>query len=103
MGESRMCALKRVGLLTTRRHQSQRSRVRFPHRHRKNRKLYRITDLDAWREGNRAESFLFPNYAEDSATPAINRVTASRPWGLGSLPQGSGREVQRHGQRCPAV
>lgn len=40
----------------------------------KNRKLYRITDLDAWREGNRAESFLFPNYAEDSATAAINRV-----------------------------
>ncbi len=38
------------------------------------RKLYRITDLDAWREGNRAESFLFPNYDEDSATPAINRV-----------------------------
>ena len=38
------------------------------------RKLYRITDLDAWREGNRAEFFLFPNYEEDSATPAINRV-----------------------------
>ena len=38
------------------------------------RNLYRITDLDAWREGNRAESFLFPNYDEDSATPAINRV-----------------------------
>lgn len=40
----------------------------------RNRKLYRITDLDAWREENRAESFLFPNYAEDSATPTINRV-----------------------------
>jgi hypothetical protein len=40
----------------------------------KKRKLYRITDLDVWREGNRAESFLFPNYAEDSATPGINRV-----------------------------
>ncbi|WP_246109584.1 hypothetical protein [Roseimaritima multifibrata] len=40
----------------------------------RNRKLYRITDLDAWREGNRAESFLFPNYAEDSAPPTINRV-----------------------------
>ena len=38
------------------------------------RKLYRISDLDAWREDNRAESFLFPNYAEDSAAPAINRV-----------------------------
>ena len=36
--------------------------------------LYRITDLDAWRGANRAESFLFPNYAEDSATPTINRV-----------------------------
>lgn len=40
----------------------------------KGRELYRITDLDAWREDNRAESFLFPNYEEDSATPAINRV-----------------------------
>lgn len=40
----------------------------------RNRKLYRITDHDAWREGNRAESFLFPNYEEDSATPRINRV-----------------------------
>ena len=40
----------------------------------KNRELYRITDLDAWRGGNRAESFLFPNYKEDSATPQINRV-----------------------------
>jgi len=38
------------------------------------RKLFRITDLDAWREGNRAESFLFPNYEEDAATPTINRV-----------------------------
>lgn len=38
------------------------------------RRLYRITDLDAWREGNRADSFLFPNYKEDSATPVINRV-----------------------------
>ncbi len=40
----------------------------------RNRKLYRITDLDAWRGDNRAESFLFPNYAEDSATPQVNRV-----------------------------
>jgi len=38
------------------------------------RKLYRITNLDAWRGKNKAESFLFPNYKEDSATPAINRV-----------------------------
>jgi len=38
------------------------------------RRLYRITDLDAWRRQNKAESFLFPNYDEDSATPAINRV-----------------------------
>ena len=37
-------------------------------------KLYRITDLDAWRGLNKAESFLFPNYGEDSATPFINRV-----------------------------
>ncbi len=40
----------------------------------RNRKLYRITDFDAWRGQNKAESFLFPNYKEDSATPAINRV-----------------------------
>ena len=38
------------------------------------RELYRITDLDAWRGGNKAESFLFPNYEDDSATPQINRV-----------------------------
>jgi len=38
------------------------------------RKLYRITNLDAWRGENKAESFLFPNYKEDSATPVINRV-----------------------------
>ncbi|MBT4814525.1 MAG: hypothetical protein HN742_31950 [Lentisphaerae bacterium] len=36
--------------------------------------LYRITDLDAWRGPNRAESFRFPNYAEDATPPAINRV-----------------------------
>ena len=40
----------------------------------RNRELYRITDLDAWRGGNKAESFLFPNYEDDSATPKINRV-----------------------------
>ena len=39
----------------------------------RNRELYRITDLDAWRGGNKAESFLF-NYEDDSATPRINRV-----------------------------
>ncbi len=40
----------------------------------RNRELYRITDLDAWRGGNKSESFLFPNYEDDSATPQINRV-----------------------------
>jgi len=40
----------------------------------RNRRLCRITDFDAWHEHNKAESFLFPNYDEDSATPAINRV-----------------------------
>ena len=40
----------------------------------RNKKLYRITDLDAWRGDNKAESFLFPNYEEDSATPKINRA-----------------------------
>ncbi len=38
------------------------------------RKLYRITDLDAWRGNNKAESFLFPNYNDDTATPDINQV-----------------------------
>ena len=33
-----------------------------------------MTDFDAWRGDNKAESFLFPNYEEDSASPAINRV-----------------------------
>ncbi len=40
----------------------------------RNRRLLRITDFDAWHEHNKAESFLFPNYDEDSATPAVNRV-----------------------------
>jgi hypothetical protein len=40
----------------------------------RNRELHRVTDLDAWRGANKAESFLFPNYKEDSATPRINRV-----------------------------
>jgi hypothetical protein len=40
----------------------------------RDRQLYRITDLDLWRGSNKAESFLFPNYDEDSATPEINRV-----------------------------
>lgn len=40
----------------------------------RNRELYRITDLDAWRGDNKAEAFLFPNYKEDSAIPQINRV-----------------------------
>lgn len=40
----------------------------------RNRKLYRITDLDTWREGNRSDAFLFPNYEEDSTNPVINRV-----------------------------
>ena len=40
----------------------------------RNRKLYRITDFDAWHGHNKAQSFRFPSYDEDSATPAINRV-----------------------------
>ncbi len=39
-----------------------------------NKQLYRITDLNAWRESNKADSFLFPNYKEDSTLPVINRV-----------------------------
>ncbi|UUO06427.1 hypothetical protein M4951_24155 [Blastopirellula sp. J2-11] len=40
----------------------------------RNNKLYRITDLDAWHGENRADSFRFPNFEEDSASPQINRV-----------------------------
>lgn len=40
----------------------------------RNRVVCRITDWEAWRDGNEAGRFVFPNYAEDSATPAINRV-----------------------------
>lgn len=36
--------------------------------------LYRIVDHDAWRGEERAERFLFPNYAMDAASPVINRV-----------------------------
>lgn len=38
------------------------------------RRMYRITDFDAWRGRNEAGSFLFPNYHEDASAPAINRV-----------------------------
>ncbi len=40
----------------------------------RNRRLYRISDFDVWHGHNKAESFLFPNYDEDSATPAVNRI-----------------------------
>jgi len=40
----------------------------------RDRKLYRITDRAAWLGQNSAESLRFPNYQDDAATPAINRV-----------------------------
>lgn len=40
----------------------------------RDRQLYRITNLDAWRGQNRAESLMFPSYREDSVEPVINRV-----------------------------
>jgi hypothetical protein len=40
----------------------------------KNKQLFRITDLDAWRGTNRAESLLFPNYKLDATPPQINRT-----------------------------
>ena len=40
----------------------------------RNATLYRITDHEAWRGDNRAERYLFPDYAMDATTPAINRV-----------------------------
>ncbi|WP_395750532.1 hypothetical protein [Prosthecobacter sp.] len=40
----------------------------------RNKQLFRITDLDAWRGGNRAESLQFPNYELDAKRPEINRT-----------------------------
>jgi hypothetical protein len=54
-----------------RNHSAENFNAHLKHNHKK---LYRISNLDTWREDNKAESFLFPNYKEDSATPVINRV-----------------------------
>ncbi len=40
----------------------------------KDKQLFRFADLNVWRGANRAESFHFPNYEADAATPAINRT-----------------------------
>lgn len=40
----------------------------------RNKQLFRITDLDAWRGANRAEPLRFPNYETDAAVPTINRT-----------------------------
>lgn len=39
----------------------------------RNKQLFHITDLDAWRGTNKAAPLLYPNYAADAATPTINR------------------------------
>ncbi len=39
-----------------------------------NKQLFRITDFDAWRGGNRAERFLFPNHSADSTPAQIDRT-----------------------------
>jgi len=39
-----------------------------------NKQLFRITDLDAWRGGNRTDPLLFPNYSADAVAPNINRT-----------------------------
>lgn len=39
-----------------------------------NKQLFRINDLNTWRGGNRAESFLFPNPGADAVKPKINRT-----------------------------
>lgn len=44
------------------------------HLARRNKQLFHITDLNAWRGANRAESLLFPNYRLDAARPEINRA-----------------------------
>jgi hypothetical protein len=40
----------------------------------RNRQLFRVTDPDAWRGANRAESLRFPNYETDAIAPTINRT-----------------------------
>ncbi len=40
----------------------------------RDKQLLRVTDLDAWRAGNRAETFLFPNPEADAIPPQINRT-----------------------------
>jgi hypothetical protein len=39
----------------------------------KNKHLFRVTDLDAWRGDNRAEQMRFPNFELDAIPPSINR------------------------------
>lgn len=39
----------------------------------RNKRLFRIKDLNAWRAENRADSLRFPNYQADAATASINR------------------------------
>lgn len=60
----------------------------------KNKQLIRVTDLNAWRDANRAESFRFPNYAADAVLPVINRTLLLD---LGdSVPYQKGRAVKFH-------
>lgn len=40
----------------------------------RNKQLFRVTDLSAWRGANRAESLRYPNYKTDAANPIINRT-----------------------------
>lgn len=40
----------------------------------RNKQLFRITDLNAWRGTNRSEPLLFPNYEADATPPKINRT-----------------------------
>ncbi len=40
----------------------------------KDKQLFRITNLDAWRGTNRAGALRFPNYEADATTPTINRA-----------------------------
>jgi len=40
----------------------------------RNKQLFRVTDLGAWRGDNRAEPLRFPNFALDATPPTINRA-----------------------------
>ena len=68
----------------------------------RNRRLYRITDFDAWHEQNKAESFLFPEPRRGLCNAGHQSRSAARPRRLGSLLPRPASQIQYHGQRFPS-